>query len=211
MNTQRSHVLCDLDKTVHMSAQRAWWTGQLEAIATESKSYLRQRFPRITDRHDDIVNETQAQLAERISRNADVYPTSWFGSEPPAPDEQAYLFKLARTVLRRRIADHFRDRAAAWAREVNIEDVAEEYLTAASPSHDRRITLLRMLQICVDFIAKLPDEDQLLVSLLTGESDRTAAALTASERQRIHRLRMKLAAEIKLRLGESAASMLSGE
>jgi len=189
-----------------MNTTGTWWIDQLGELGRAARAYLRRHFPAIVDAHDDIVNEGQAQLAALLSRKPSQYPQSWFGGEVPSPEEQAYLCQLSHTILRRRIADHYRGRLKA-PHAVGLDDVPEEQLSGSGEDYEQRLTHVRMLHVCMDFIAALPVEDQVLVSMLSGELERSAP-LSASERQRVHRLRRRLADEIERQLGQSVAVLL---
>jgi hypothetical protein len=79
---------------------------------------------------------------------------------------------------------------------------------SADASPDRRLAISRLFRLCIEFIAELPREDQVLISRLTGEATSSGMPLTPAERQRIHRLRTRLAAEVKKRLGEPVSALL---
>jgi hypothetical protein len=194
-----------------MTANDTWWVGQLEEVSRQASAYLRKRFPRIGEAHEDIASEARAQLAEQITKNPASYPRSWFGPGPATgTEDHSYFFQLAHTILRRRIADHFRTQTLAWARETDLQD-AEQTVQSADAPHDRRLTISRLFRLCVEFIAELPPEDQMLISRLTGESAGSGLPLTAAERQRVHRLRERLAADVKKRLGEPVSTLLREE
>jgi hypothetical protein len=194
-----------------MTANDIWWPGQLEEVSRQASSYLRRRFPRIAEAHEDISSEAKTQLAEQITKNPSNYPKSWFGTGPaPGTEDHAYFFQLAQTILRRRIADHFRTQTLAWARETDIEEV-EQSLESNATSQERRLAISRLFRLCVEFIAELPQEDQVLISRLTGEAAGKGMPLSAAERQRVHRLRTRLAAEVRGRLGEHVSALLRDE
>jgi hypothetical protein len=111
-------------------------------------------------------------------------------------------------ILKRRIADLFRKRAPLLNRVVSSEgapDIADP--DAVRP--ERRVLLARMLEVTLSVLAKMQPADRDLIAFVTGEAD-LPKALDANERQRLHRLRMKLREEILGRLGDNAADLLKG-
>src|SRR5258706_14864769 len=116
-----------------MTANDIWWPGQLEEVSRQASSYLRRRFPRIAEAHEDISSEAKTQLAEQITKNPSNYPKTWFGTGPtPGTEDQADFFQLAQTILRRRIADHFRTQTLECHRETDIEEVHQSLESSVS-------------------------------------------------------------------------------
>lgn len=210
--TMQNGRLRDLKKShrVVSQPQHPWWTTQLDEVTRRSHAYLRRHFPGVIDAHEDIASEVKTQLAEQVSRAGSEYPSSWYGLGPAADaPEHEYFFQLAHTILKRRIADHFRERTVAWARDVDIEELSEEsFPDRSQPTQEVRIAHERLLKLCLEFISKLPEEDRLLVARLADSSEERNMPLTASERQRIHRIRKRLKSEFRARLGESVLSAL---
>ena len=186
-----------------------WWIGQIEEISARSRGFLWRHFPGISESHDDIVSEVKTQLAELLTRSRDDFPSSWYATAvPDSEQEREYLFQLAHTILKRRIADHFRERSSIWAKEIDIADVPENELQSDVISHDVKLGHEKLLKSTLEFIQALPDEDQLLVARLADAGNQKTLPLTPTERQRIHRLRKRLIEMFRERFGENVISML---
>lgn len=185
-----------------------WWESQLETIARDARSYVAARFPALGSLREDVVNEALTDFVQRLSDHREGYPASWFTSQGPSDEgERTYLPRLARTILNRRIADQFRRQARQWAQETSFDETAESLPGATFEDHERRLTLLRMLKVCMETLASMPDEDRQLIAFLTEAAGKDTP-LTDAQRQRLHRLRVRLAEAIRARLGESVASLL---
>lgn len=194
------------------TSNHPWWARQLDAVTKRSVLYLRRHFPGIANAHDDIASEAKTQLAEQIVRDERDYPRSWYEAGPSEDSsEHDYFFQLAQTILRRRIADHFREKSLAWARDVDIDSIPEESLSENRQSDERRATLEKMLKLSIQFMATLPPEDRLLVARLAEGAGADKIPYTAAERQRVHRMRKKLADQMREQLGESVTSLLRDE
>jgi DNA-directed RNA polymerase specialized sigma24 family protein len=194
-----------------MPNAQGWWTGQLEEIAREARRYLATRFPSLRAIHEDLVAESLLNLSERLIERSSQYPAAWFASgEPEREQDRAYLHRLAHTILRRRVADRFRGRAAAWAREASIDELPEAELGSARGDYERRLMAARMLKVCVEVLATLPEEDRELAATI-GEARVGEGPRSAADRQRLTRLRRKLGNAIRERLGESVAKLLKEE
>lgn len=189
----------------------SWWESQLPALAGELHEALRRRIPSLRQHHDDLVNETLAALAERVTRDPSAFPASWQAAgEPAMAEDRTYLPRLAMTILRRRVADLFRDRALRWARTGDEQDGVNEP-PSEDPSAERRALMARMLKVCVGVLAELSDEDRDLVSAAAGLGEGPERALSDRERQRLRRVRLRLMDELKRKLGAGAAELLREE
>jgi DNA-directed RNA polymerase specialized sigma24 family protein len=178
----------------------------LPAVTQELRAYLHRRLPSLRDHHEDILNETLAALVEQLQRHSSVFPEAWFTPVLTATNEDCARFhRLAMTILMRRIADLFRARASEWGRRVSDYDFN---ITPDQTNLERKALLRQMLQICVEVLANTPEEDRALLALVAGEDQRSQSALQPSERQRLRRLRLKLAEEISHRLGATVSELL---
>jgi hypothetical protein len=189
----------------------AWWEAQLPAIERRMREFLGRRLPTLRQQHDDLVNESLAAMTERVKREPTLHPRSWYVPEGPVDEaERAYLDRLAMAILRRRIADMFRQRARHWGDR--DDDSAIDLAVAGDPSPDRAATLARMLRICVATLAEMSDEDR---ELITAQSNRDAGsvarALTDRERQRLRRARARLTEAIRDRMGADVDDLLAPE
>jgi DNA-directed RNA polymerase specialized sigma24 family protein len=145
---------------------------------------------------------------EQFQRRSDAFPKAWFAPESVVTTEdRAHFHGFAMTILMRRIADLFRAQASEWGRRVAEHDFSKE-LEPAPTSIERKVLLKQMLQICVEVLASAPEEDRALIAMVTGTGPDVQNALEPSERQRLRRLRLKIAQEISRRLGASVAVLL---
>jgi hypothetical protein len=143
---------------------------------------------------------------EQLQRHPSAFPESWFIPVPAMTNEDcAHFHRLAMTILMRRIADLFRARASEWGHRVIDYDFDQE---PDRTNLERKALLRQMLQICVEMLANTPEEDRALLAFVAGEDRRTQSALNPSERQRLKRLRLKLAEEISHRLGATVSELL---
>jgi RNA polymerase sigma-70 factor (ECF subfamily) len=141
-------------------------------------------------------------------------PESWYG-DGSAVDEAAgsYFVKLAMTILRRRVADGFRGTAKRWAERAS--DEALERTGTEGPDAARAVLVSRMLRVCVDVLADASDHDRELLMAAVGATTRGGASVTADDvpldardRQRLKRLRDRLATAVRERLGEDVGTLL---
>ena len=118
-----------------------------------------------------------------------------------APHE---LSRLAFTIFRRRAVDLFRGPASRWARVTDVlpEEVASDAQT------EKRVLMKQVLRITVAELADMPREDRTLLAMATGLSNHSKRPLNARDRQRLHRIRVRLATAIRAQLGEEVASLI---
>jgi RNA polymerase sigma-70 factor (ECF subfamily) len=163
--------------------------------------------------HDDYVNEALLDLSQRV-RAREGMPDAWYGDGSDV-DEAArhYFVKLAMTILRRRVADGFRGTAKRWAERAS-DDVFER-TGAEGPDATRAMLVSRMLRVCVEVLADASEHDRELLMAAVGAISRGGAPVTADEapldardRQRLKRLRDRLAAAVRDRLGEDVSELL---
>jgi DNA-directed RNA polymerase specialized sigma24 family protein len=182
-----------------------WWESELPRVVSKLKGYLGKKLPMWRVDHEDLVSETLLALTGEMRGHKTAYPKSWFASSAPkSEDDRAYLSRLALTILRRRIADLFRHRARSTSSISFSEQTIQPYGTT---SQERRALLLEMVRIALSVLANTPPSDRDLLAL-TSHDARIGRALTAGERQRIHRLRLKLRNEIERKMGSSATALL---
>jgi DNA-directed RNA polymerase specialized sigma24 family protein len=193
----------------NLTQRTPWWESELPVIRKELTAYLGRHLPGWRSDHDDLINDTLFALTREIRNHSSGFPTSWARPETPeSEEERSHLHRFTMVILKRRIADLFRKRAPLLNRVVSSEgapDIADP--DAVRP--ERRVLLARMLEVTLSVLAKMQPADRDLIAFVTGEAD-LPKALDANERQRLHRLRMKLREEILGRLGDSAADLLKG-
>lgn len=186
-------------------ANPPWWESRLPVLQRELRRYLDLMIRSSWIDRDELVNQTLSDLSHRILTGPSGVPSSWFGSAPPEQrDDQAYLFRLARTILKRRIVDLFRRRAKEWTNTVRDED-----LLVAIPSPavgtERQMLATQMLRICVAALADMSEEDRELFAYLTGMSGSASRSFSDAERKRLQRMRRRLKDDLVRQLGPEAA------
>lgn len=187
-----------------------WWETALPGVERELRDFLARRLPALRSQHDDYVNDALLDLAERV-RAREGLPPAWFGDGHDV-DEPArqYFAKLAMTILRRRVADGFRGSAKRWAERA--DDAALEHTASETPDTARAIMVARMLRVCIASLADASDHDRALLASVAGlespRADTSEEPLDARDRQRLKRLRQRLATVILERFGEDVASLL---
>ncbi len=193
-----------------------WWEAALPATQRDLREFLERRLPALRAQHDDLLNDALMHLSERV-RSREGLPEAWFGDGRDIDDEaRSYFVRLAMTILRRRVADGFRGAAKRWAERA--DDTVLQDTPVDGPDASRAVTIARMLRVCVELLADASDHDRALLAAVAGlpdgaprEGDPRAEGdppLDARDRQRLKRLRAKLAAEIRVRLGDDVASLL---
>ena len=184
-----------------------WWESELPVIGKDLGAYVRRRLPAWREDHEDLVSDTLLALTREIRNHPSAFPGSWFQPRPPANEaERSHLHKFAMVVLKRRIADLFRKRAPLS--KVLVD--GEQYRDVADPgasTPERKVLLARMLEVTLSVLSGMPPADRDLIAFIAGETG-LREALDARDRQRLHRLRMKLRDEIMRRLGTDAANLL---
>jgi DNA-directed RNA polymerase specialized sigma24 family protein len=190
-----------IDKT----ESEPWWETELPSIKNKLIIYLRSHVPALRDDHDDLVNEALLSLTKHLNRHSSTLPQAWFGKAHPKRDDRSHLHKLATVILKRRIADNFRKRI--WVETQNL-DVFNDHLHYSTASrHERRLMLLRVLHVVRSALDEMPPEDRDLIAFVSQEAA-TRVALNDRDRQRLHRIRKKLKAQIVSRLGSDVADLL---
>lgn len=179
-------------------ARKSWWEEQLPEVERFLRADLHRRMA--ASEHDDIVSATLVGLVEWMKRK-ESFPASWVKGEP-TEEERATFFKLARVIMRRRVADRYR----FDARKLQALALAEAAAAAPSPDRDRTILMVQMLAVAVVAISLLSREDR---DLLAVEGSLKRGTLTPRERQRVHRARAKIGEKIRDELGVSPDELLS--
>lgn len=187
--------------------ETAWWKSELPVIRNELSAYLRARLPALRSEHEDIVSETLLSLTREIQNRKDAFPKSWLRLGPPSSEaERVRLHKLAHLIARRRIADFFRRRA----RTADAPQSSDRFLEVPDPNAPdpaRTILLTRMLATTLSVLAEMSPQDRDLMAIAAEEPE-VRRTLDARDRQRLHRVRVRLRQEIIRRLGAPAAELL---
>jgi hypothetical protein len=184
-----------------------WWEFELPLIRKKLDEYLSRRLRAWAEDREDLVSETLLSLTREIRGHPSAFPRSWFKPTTPSEEsERSHLHKLAMVVLKRRIADLFRKRAPS----LNLLGFGEQRhapVASEASTPERKVLLARMLEITITALSRMPIDDRDLIGFTVGERG-VRKALNARERQRLHRLRLKLRHEIARHLGEEAADLL---
>jgi hypothetical protein len=173
------------------------------------QDYGRSRFPALRRDIDDLVAQSLADLWAYLKREPD---TNERDAKVSMDIEASTLRKLAFTIFKRRAADAYRQGAKRWVTDSLESDAAKNDIADTSGvDADRAALFRRMLQVCIAELADAPAEDRTLLALTTGLAGPRAEAMSARDRQRLHRLRTRLAAAIRRELGEDAATLLGSD
>lgn len=184
-----------------------WWESELAIIRDELSLYVRARLRAWPSEHDDLINDTFLALTRELRNRPSAFPASWFERRIPTSEtERSYLHKLATVILRRRIADVFRKRASA-PDHGHHEQATNEIPDRRSPDPERAILLARLVATTAKILGEMAPEDRDLISLVAGEAN-LRDALTARERQRLHRIRERLRRELLRRTGNDFTGLL---
>ena len=173
------------------------------------QDYGRSRFPALRRDIDDLVAQSLADLWAYLNREPD---TNERDAKVSMDIEASTLRKLAFTIFKRRAADAYRQGTKRWVTDSLESDAAKNSIADTSGvDADRAVLFRRMLQVCIAELADAPTEDRTLLALTAGLAGSRAEAMSARDRQRLHRLRMRLAAAIRRELGEDAVALLASD
>ena len=177
------------------------------------RAHASARFPALRAQLDDLVSSSLQDLWRFALRRPEV-----FADLRPEPDQvfsgEAWdgVVRVAKSILSRRAIDHLRHSAASWADGAlgqGIDD-AEAAVPSNDPSMARHHLLKQMIQVCLKELARSSTaEREALWEALDRSPDSGPQA--DAERQRVSRLRKRLAKAIHARLGESAKSLLASD
>jgi hypothetical protein len=210
MTAESLHTLSMSDQIGTLTGFRddAWWRRELVRVGPEAKRWLGNRYPSMRHLHDDLVGEMVVQLTAYLNEKPETVPSSWFNVDGPPENERWRFQGFARTVLKRRVMDHFRSEFRAWTVELAEDlDPIEKDNTAHPSNHsDVGFELSRTARELLAMLAELPDLDRLLMEeLALGGRD---SPLTPAERQRVSRLRRQLLKELQKKLGRDPIELL---
>lgn len=154
-------------------------------------AYVRRHLPDRPAEHEDLVHEALLGVSE------------WTRGMPRVSREDARRVTMA--ILKRRVADLFRDQTRRWAQQ-------DDERAAATTLDPREVLISRAVRATVGFLADASKEDRMLVSLLLADGVRAEARpLTDAERKRLERLRHRLRAHLLETLGDSLSEILKHE
>lgn len=168
------------------------WT----ALRSRLRRHGHARFPMLRAEVEDLAAQAVADLW-RYLRDRDAAPAL----------DHAAIQRIGYAIFNRRAADLYRKAGAgaeAGAEPSALPEQPDD--GAADPATDQLHR--RMLRICVAELAHIPEEDQMVLAIATGLASAPGAAMTPAERQRLHRVRKRLAAAIQRELGDDAYRLL---
>jgi DNA-directed RNA polymerase specialized sigma24 family protein len=179
-----------------------YWRRATVELRAMLQGDLRRRIPALKSRHEDLVQETLADLSDRIAEGGEGVPSSWLAIETPSDEDRAHLARLARTILRRRVADLFRARVRGRADEP-VEAEPEAILSRERDADRAAHTaeLLRITALAMEALSANDREALLLAAERDGE--RVEGRMPDKDRQRLSRARSRLLAILRERLGDS--------
>lgn len=137
---------------------------------------------------EDVVAEVSRELVEMLRSRPKEFPESWTDPvEPPEAEARAFR-SLVWLVTRRRMYDEIRREYLRARTDVSVGQTAEQ----ASP--EAWIDARRFLVSLARRIDALSAAER---DLLTAGTEEQIAAMSATDRVRLHRLRRKLATKVK--------------
>ena len=171
-------------------------------------------FPALRGHADDLINQTLQDLWRFASRRPELFDKL----EPSVGEDLVgeawdHVSRVALAILSRRAADLYRHEAARWAKESLSEPNDDVALAVQSgdASLPRQLLLRQMLTVCIAELAHFSPKDREILWSVVGESGDRSPPRTEAERQRLSRLRKRLAEAIRKRLGESAKTLLAAD
>jgi DNA-directed RNA polymerase specialized sigma24 family protein len=184
-----------------------WWESQLPTVRGQLASFIRKRLPTRHDDHDDLINETFLSFCKQIQRHPVAFPEAWFRAKEPENDrDKLYLQQFLTIILRRRIADLFRKETRTWI--TSWDDSLDDPANDLELNSERQVLFAAMLATIVKTFADLSESEREVLALVSGSSGTFEKTLHARERQRLRRVRAKLAAKMKKRFGSKVSELL---
>ncbi len=150
----------------------------IASLHSDWRRWLRARHGSLAQSHEDIVQQTSADLLE------------WMGQRE-APIELAELGRVGFRVLQRRAVDAYRDHVRRWANEPLFPLGEDVHSPDLGP--EESVEYAQLLKAVIELLSNLPASDRELIlrdELFAGAE--TATALTQAERKRLSRLRKEL-------------------
>jgi DNA-directed RNA polymerase specialized sigma24 family protein len=172
--------------------QREEFERLAESLSPALRRYLRRRFHALGAEHDDLIQDTLADLLAYLERR-----------EGAVPSDQE-VTALAFAILKRRAADRYRDAARRAAAGL------PEELPAEDADVEKGARYRQLLAAVLLLLTDLDDESQRLLlreQLLPGDAPEV---LSAAQRKRLSRLREELRRRLRSRFGTSPEDFLKG-
>lgn len=186
--------------------EEQWWFRELPALERQLNIDVAKRMPGYPAEQNDVVQSIIAELIEVIERRPDRFPSPWFSaSAPPDETDRVALVKVARSLLRWRVADLHRREAKRYASN------HVEALTDSKHLADRELLFRELIMVCVDVVSGLSDDDRNILNHASGfalGTDTRRGKLTARERKRLERIRKRLNGVVRKRFGMDVDELL---
>jgi len=153
---------------------------------------------------------TQSVISDywKYTKENNVYPIEYTYSRNHEAILPASARALANSILKRRVSDHYRRKAAKSVLQLTSPHEIDNTYMSSAPSHYRQILHESILIELIQWITKQSraDRDLLLRDISTKSID---SALTPLERKRLSRLRQKAKDKLMKKFGESLKDLLS--
>lgn len=169
---------------------------QLTTLRASLRRAGHARFPLLRADIDDLAAQAVADLWQYLRER----------EAAPALGAEAIL-RIAHAIFNRRAADLYRKSRPQLA-AINEAPLSEEQADERVGDLATTTMYRSMLRVCVAELATISEPDRMAVAIATGLASSQGEALTAAERQRLHRVRKRLAAAIQRELGEDAYKLL---
>jgi DNA-directed RNA polymerase specialized sigma24 family protein len=161
-------------------------------IVPDLRAMLRGRYRLLAHLQDDLIQQTLSDLHGYLLA----------ASKPDMSDED--LRAITFSILKRRVADAFRDDARRRALNEALDEPASE---PTAPSAERVVRYRRMLQAVLRHVGELDPGDQaLLLAEVTPGAE--AGAMSPAQRKRLSRLRERIRAALERELGATPSDYL---
>lgn len=170
--------------TTKMAERPAGLESILASLQSDWRGWLRSRHRRLAALHQDLIQQASADLLE------------WLGKREELPSEED-VRRVGFTVLARRAMDAYREEVKRWSQAQSEE--REERPEPIDPGPESAFQYAQLLRAITHLLSQMPREDRELIlrdELLEGSDD--FKAMTARERQRLHRLRQELRSKLLL-------------
>ena len=177
------------------------------------RAHADNHFPALRGQVDDLTNQSLVDLWRYLQRT----PTLAQELEPAVGHTLSgaawdAIARIAISILKRRAADIYRKTAGKWAEQtLPNAGTSESSIANGAPSASRHVLLRQMLQVCMAELARASPEDREVIWMVIGIADADSAVMSDAERQRLSRLRKRIAAAIQRELGESAKALLAAD
>lgn len=164
--------------------------GQIDSVvAPVLRQLLRRRYRLLAQDHDDLVQQTLEDLLRFVA------------SRSGAPLREAEWPAVGVTILKRRIADRFREATARAS--ISIEEMTDVVSTMDDPYAivDAIVQYRTLLATVLRLVAQLPSADQALLLEELDPSAADSAPMSSTTRKHLSRLRQRLRQQLESKFG----------